>query len=197
MSLFTKVRDAVRSVAAVAAPLILPGPVGNIVSAAVSKPASQSAVPPQMALLPPSNMPSMPGGGTVQVANPVAGVIRGAGQLLGRYLTNARGIVSTATGKIVGVMRGQRMFRVREVQKLARQVGIDAAAVALGVSAVEVAQMIAANITQSASKSRRGRGITGKQISVTRRTLTKLNSMQKLVAASAVCRPRAARRASK
>jgi hypothetical protein len=130
-------------------------------------------------------------GGMIQTAGVIPPAMRAIGAM-GRYITSARGIVSTFAGKIVGVMRGTKLFRVQAVADLAKRVGIDAAAAALGVTAVEVAQMIAAHLMQSAARRKRGRGISARDVRCTRRTIHKIRSIEHSL--QGVCRPRTSRR---
>ena len=132
---------------------------------------------------------SMPGGmmGT-------AGVIPYAGRAIaaaGRYLVSARGVVSTIAGRIIGVMRGTSIMRNPAVAKFAQSVGIQAAATALGITAVEIAQMVMESHASSSRRSRRGRGITGRDVKVTRRTIHKIRGIEHALTQSGICRPRA------
>lgn len=78
------------------------------------------------------------------------GVIRGIVALGGKYLTN------------------------RKVVALAKRIGLEAAAAALGISVLNIAQMIA---TDASRPTRRRRGITWRELNTTRRTMRRLASM--------------------
>jgi len=178
MSLWTNITGAVRSLA----PLIggaIAGPVGAGVGALF--------VPqPKTASLMPMPLPGgMPGTGMMQTAGvPKLPSVPSMGQMFSqglRWLIGPRGIARSAAGKIVGVMRGTTLFRNKKAIALAKQIGIDAAAVALGITVADVAEMFVAE----AGKRRRVRGISGRDIKCTRRTLGKLRSVQRLIGAAA------------
>jgi hypothetical protein len=101
--------------------------------------------------------------------------------MFGRLWISARGIARTAAGKIAGVMKGTQLLRNKQVISLTKQIGIVAAAAALGITANDVAEMILAET----GKRRRVRGISGRDIKCTRRTLGKLRSVQRLIGAAA------------
>lgn len=191
MSLWTSIRDNV--IKPVAAAYLAPMTGGT--SLAVLAQSRAAAPPPQMLIQDPGYSVGMPGsgdsGGMLPTAAAVPPLLRGAAAA-GRYLTNARGIVSTLTGRILGVMRGTQLFKNRQVAKLAREVGIQGAATALGISAVEVAQLIAADIVQK-TRTRRGRGISARDIRTARRTIVRMNNFSKLIH----CAPRRSSRATK
>lgn len=199
MSMWTKFRDAVVGYAAPIVGGIAGGIVGGPAGAAIGTRLGQGLIGGggQAPSVSAPGMPraAMPGsGGMMQTAGVIPPAMR-ALSAAGRYLISARGIASTLTGRIIGVFKGSRLFRVRQVADLAKRVGIDAAAAALGVTAVEVAQMIAAHLTQSAGKRSRGRGISARDVRTTRRTITKIRSIEHSL--SGVCRPRASSRARK
>jgi hypothetical protein len=127
------------------------------------------------------------GGGMVQTGAGTT-VVKGL-QMMKNWLISARGIVSTPAGKLLGVMKGTKLFNSKSIADLAKRVGIDAAAAALGLTAVEVAQLIASHITTSSSRRKRGRGISARDVRVTRRTLHKVRSIEHAI--SGACRPRA------
>lgn len=101
-----------------------------------------------------------------------------------------------AVGRAAGArMRGildqfGRKWSARRVAALARRLGVDAAAAALGVGAALVVDMVAQD-SMSVVRRRR-RGISYAQLSTTRRTLRKLDSMNRYV-----CRPAGATRRTK
>jgi hypothetical protein len=170
---------------------MLAGGIAN--KAAIPRPTNFSPETYPMAMLPVATprTPARPGGAAPgTMTSPLPGRTReGIAGMAGRYYTGAKGIVYTATGKIIGIMRGQSLFRNRKIKALARQVGIETAAVALGITAVELAQMLASDI--ASTPTRRSRGISGADIRRTRRTLGKFNSMQRLI--SQACRPAVSR----
>ena len=170
MSLWTDIRDTVTGIA----PTVIGAAVGYPALGATLSGiigASRQAVPQTL-------MPMPSGGGMIQTAGtlralpPIMGAMRG-------WLVGARGLVTSGAGALLGVMRGQKLFRNAQVMQLAKQVGIDAAAVALGVTAVDVAQMIAAHV-QRRGRRHRTRGISGRDIKCTRRTMRKFHSLAKL-----------------
>lgn len=139
---------------------------------------------------------AMPGSGSMmRTANPIVPKLLmkpaiGAFAAARNWLISARGMVSTISGRLLGVMRGSKLFRSKEVMSMAKLIGIEATAVALGISAVEVAQLIAAQLTQTAGR-RRGRGISARDVKVTRRTIGKIRSIERTL--SDVCGPRTSR----
>jgi hypothetical protein len=177
MSLWTSIRDTVVGAAPTIIGAAIGGPagatIGNILGGAVARQQAQTLLP-----MPQPVGNAGPGGSMVQTAGtlralpPIMGAMRG-------WLVGARGIVTSATGALLGVMRGQKLFRNAQVLALAKQVGIDAAAVALGVTAVDVAQMIAAHV-QRRGRRHRTRGISGRDIKCTRRTMRKFHSLARL-----------------
>jgi len=181
MSFWTKLRDSV--VKPVAAAVLAPATGGlsvAVLQADRQRQAVQQAAAMQNSLMQPTyDFPTVsPGSGDGGMQPTAARVpqVLGMGR---RLLTSARGIVSTMTGKIIGVMRGTQLFRSRQVARLAREVGIPAAATALGITAVEVAQIIASDIVSKTR--RRARGISARDIRSARRTISKMNSFQKLI----------------
>jgi hypothetical protein len=104
--------------------------------------------------------------------------------IFSRGLTSAggavAGIVRTAAGKMRGVFTSAgRFVSSRKAVELAKKVGIDTAAVALGIGTVELAQML---LDDAGSKHKRGRGVTAAQMRTTRRTMTKIESMHRKIA---------------
>ena len=91
---------------------------------------------------------------------PLGGAIaRGGGSI-------ARGILLKASSYL-----GRRVT-AKQAVALARRVGVEAAAVALGISAVELLQLVAT----STMVTRRRRGITGRQIANARSTIRRMTS---------------------
>lgn len=103
------------------------------------------------------------GGGGMVASN---GVIRGIVALGGKYLTN------------------------KKVVALAKRIGLEAAAAALGITVLNVAQMIA---TDAARPSRRRRGITWRELSTTRRTMRRLSAMSCYVTKAPAARRKSCR----
>lgn len=98
----------------------------------------------------------------------------------GTAMRAAAGLVRSAAGKIRGVMLSSgRFISSKKGAALAKRVGIDAAAAALGVSAVEMAQMV---LDSSASGRGRGRGITAASMRTTRRTIRQVSSLSRQIA---------------
>jgi len=147
--------------------------VGPLIGAAASGfgPNGMSRVQP--ALFPAPRVPSQAGPTVVQ-AGAVIPLLRGARTLIASLLGRA----SAAIGK--------RISRAG-VLSLVREVGITAAATALALTTVEIAQIIAAKPT------RRRRGITASQIATTKATMRRLDSLNRAIAKA--CPPAAARRA--
>lgn len=176
MSLWTKVRGIVAPVALAAIPGVGPALAATYKLGAPMYAANRASR---------MNPPAGPGGwgvigpGMTETAaqgGAVAAIGRGAAMGY-RWLIGARGIARNAMGKIVGVMRGESLFRNKRVIALAKQIGIQGAAVALGITIAEVAEMFVAE----SGKRRRVRGITGRDIRCTRRTLGKIRSVQRMI----------------
>lgn len=104
-------------------------------------------------------------------------------------LTMARGAVGFIARLLARASAtiGKRITRAG-VLSLSREVGLVAAATALGLTAVEVAQIIATK------PRRRRRGITASQISTTKSTLRRIQSLDRAIAKA--CPPPAHRRAA-
>lgn len=124
----------------------------------------------------PARIPGGGGGGTRDIVSAARsggggmvakdGVIRGIVALGGKYLTN------------------------RKVVALAKRIGLEAAAAALGISVLNIAQMIA---TDASRPTRRRRGITWRELNTTRRTMRRLASMSCYVSKAPVKRKTACR----
>lgn len=177
MSLWTKVRDVVRS----AAPLIgaAYGPAGAMIGGLIAPQPKLETMPSGLMLPAPS-----PGPGMVETAGTVRPALQAAAAA-GRWLISKTGVVTTFGGKILGVMRGTRLFRNRQVVQLVKQIGIQGAATALGITAVEVAQMVAEHQMQG---NRKRRGISYRDVATTRRTIGKIRSIQRGLSESGICR---------
>lgn len=120
--------------------------------------------------------------GTLAQFPGLAGIIGTRGQAMAGYLPGAttggfagavpmigtvvRGAIRSARGLITRfVLPSGATVSRKQAVALAKQVGLDAAAVALGVTAVELAEAV----MQETSRPRRRRGITGRQLANARR----------------------------
>lgn len=115
----------------------------------------------------------------------------GPGTLVGgsAVVTMARGAIGFIAGLLAraSATLGKRITR-SGVLSLSREVGLVTAATALGLTAVEIAQIIASK------PRRRRRGITASQISTTKATLRRIQSLDRAIAKA--CPPPAHRRAA-
>lgn len=102
----------------------------------------------------------------------------GAAGAVGAVARVAGTIVRSASGAIRGVIgaAGTMVSSGKAVQ-LAKRVGIDAAAAALGIGAVDLAQMV----LQETSKKRRARGVSGADLRRARRTIGKITRMHSYI----------------
>lgn len=141
--------------------------VSALLAAAVAPAPAQNIVPMQQA----SILPALPS---------LGGILGGLGA--GAVVSGAIGVVRSVGGKILRFIlpSGAAVSRKNAV-KLAKEVGLTAAATALGVSAVELAEAI----MQEEGKARRGRGITASQLRTTTRTIGKLERAHRQVARAA------------
>lgn len=192
MSLFTTLRNAVTSVAAplvTAAATVYGGPVlggltGTLLAGAGSGPSAPGSPTATGAAIPGAGEE---GGGMIRTAGAVRGAV-GAMAAARNWLISGRGIVSTISGRLLGVLRGTKLFKNAQVADLAKRIGIEATAAALGITVVEVAQLIAAHLMQRAGRHRRGRGITARDVRTTRRTIHKIRSIEHALSQSGICR---------
>ena len=150
---------------------LIGGPVGGAVSAAGGLVTRSLA--PQPALAPTSVAVAAPRIGGTQTGPSATPAMAGA------LVPGARAMI-TGLLSVAGATLGRRVT-ANSVLALTRELGIVAAAAALGLTAVEVAQIIAAR------PRRRRRGITAAQIATTRRTIRKITSVQRALAE--VCPP--------
>lgn len=137
---------------------------------------------------------AMPGGAPLMVSQipmpapfqVALGTLPMIGRAVGAVGSVAAGILRTAAGKIRGVMMaGGRFVSSKKAVALAKRVGIDAAAVALGVSTVEMAQMV----IDDTGRRGRGRGITSGSMKTTRRTIRQVVGLHRqIVSACSVAR---------
>lgn len=145
----------------------LGGALGNIGAAIPTRGAPPAPFVPQ-------RFTALPGTG-LSLANQLAagplvsGVVRTAAAA-GGGLVKLAGAAGRTIWKVV-LPSGKVVTRKNAVA-LARRIGLESAAVALGISAVEMASAIA----EESTRRRRGRGITGRDLAVVRRTARKLNS---------------------
>ena len=127
---------------------------------------------------------SLPGGAQVtQVGFPA--VLGGAASVGGRILGLGGGVVAAGVGvirsvggRILGVMlpSGQRVGR-KAVVALAKQMGVTAAATALGIGAVELAEMV---MSEQRGKGRR-KGISAANLRTTKRTMRQVMGMHRQI----------------
>jgi len=133
-------------------PLTLPNPVSL---PTVSRQVLKTTALPRRTMVP-------PGGGKVSLL-PAAGMASvGALARMG-----GRGLVRTTTGRISRiVLPSGQSFSRKNAASLIRRVGFEAAAVALGITAIEAAELLLAD----SQTRRRGRGITAAQVKNARST---------------------------
>jgi len=95
----------------------------------------------------------------------------------------AFGLIRNAAGAVVGwVSKVGKIYSRKDVARVAKSIGFDAAAVALGMTAVQLASTLADE--QLSKKPGRRRGISYGELRVTRRTLNKFQSMARLTGMS-------------
>lgn len=92
--------------------------------------------------------------------------LRGAGQ---------SGSISTKTGFKGALLPNGQFVRAHDVAMMARRLGLDATAQALGISATDAASAVISDSKRAAR--RRTRGISGRDIRITRRTMHKFRSL--------------------
>lgn len=125
--------------------------------------------------------------GVTPTAGPGGVAIRG---MLSPALSAARAVVKAIGAKIFAAV-GRRVSP-QQALALAKRVGIDTAALALGLSTVELAQYV---LHSQAVRGRRRRGITGRQISNARSTIRRMTGfMAQVQQACAPAMRRGARR---
>lgn len=158
--------------------------VQNVVQAATTFSGSMPAVIPSIS--PTTGVQAMVSPGSVFSTALGAAASLGMGNL--RKIGNT---VYSATGKILHVLVGGMKVTPRKAKALAKQIGLDAAAAALGISAIELAQMV---LSDTARTSRgNSRGISGADLRRTRRTMNKIKSINKYLHTSAPARRAPAR----
>lgn len=191
MSFLSKLVRSVAPVVSTVAPFF--GPVGmaaGAVAAAVSSRGAPAPAVPSFALpggaptpfAGPTGLPlGLPGGfpGAPQLGGILPTLGRAlplVGGLVGGAVRAAAGLVRTAAGRIRGVVLASgRFVSSRKGALLARRVGIDAAAAALGISAVELAEMVLSE--EERRGRRRSRGVSGADLRRTRRTINTIERM--------------------
>lgn len=158
-------------------------------------------VPPPIALPPPVSLPSIgqdilrtvalprrqpvspPGGGNVSLI-PAAGGLAGIGSIA---RMGGRGLLRTSTGRISRIMlpSGQTFSR-KNAASLIRRVGFEAAALALGITAIEAAELL---LTDSQTR-RRGKGITAAQLRNAKSTTCRVRSAARVLGIKSTAAPR-------
>lgn len=83
------------------------------------------------------------------------------------------GIATTTTGVIRGVGTASGFVTRRRMVQLAKTIGLEAAAAALGITIVQLAQAVG----DEQRRPRRRRGLSGRDIATTRRTIRMIKSM--------------------
>jgi len=183
MSLWTSIRNTVQAVAGIAMPSIAP-----LMSQGAQQMISGAPMPmPGAGVL--SNI-NFPGISNAMAAPTIFSTAAAAAASIGRSgLSRIGNILYSAKGKILAVLVGGTRITPAKAKALAARVGMDAAAAALGISIVELAQMIMSD--SESARRRTNRGISGANLRTTRRTMQKLHTINKYIAGA--CPP--ARRA--
>lgn len=117
--------------------------------------------------------------GSFGFGSQVGPTVQPAGTALIPFVAGARGLIAALLGRASASV-GARITSAR-VLSLVRDLGLAAAAAALGLTAIEVAQIIAAK------PRRRRRGITASQLSTTKATIRRVHSINDAIAS--VCPP--------
>lgn len=148
---------------------------------ASTPPFNASAGTPGM-VLQPAGLPAAAGsilsalGRAVGVGGTAAALTAGGGAL-----AIAAGVVRAASGRIRGVMTAAGKFiSSKRALELAKKVGLEAAAVALGIGAADMASMV----LDQGTKAKRSRGISAADLRRTGRTMRKLNHFHRLMVQS-------------
>lgn len=129
-------------------------------------------------------------------AAPAAGgqIVRRGGGVPSRWQGTPPGPVKNAMGRVTGIMsKAGRYFPMAKVRSLIKSIGLDAAALALGITVANLAMSYA----DSKPTRRRGRGISAADVRRTCRTLGQINRIQarlKGCTTSSSCAPRTYRR---
>ena len=179
MSLFSsigKIFKKIAPIAQIAAPFI-PG-VGGIVAGLAGRfTTPEAAQVPSQFLRRAGGVPLTLAGGPLPLPGASAlSMVRGLPKLGAGALARSAGVARTTTGKIRGVFRPDGKFVSRKnMVKLAKQIGLEAAATALAITAIEMATAIQEEI----SKPRRRRGISGRDLATARRVQRQILSSVK------------------
>lgn len=154
--------------------------------AAASAITAPTALPGAPAMITAAAFPALPALGTLGRAG--MQMLTGAGAVVAA----GAGLLRSAAGRIVGFMVGGRRISRKQGVALAKKVGLEAGAAALGVSAVELAQAVLEE--EASGGGRRGRGVTAAQLRTTRRTMRVVSRMhsqiQGYARSAGVCRTR-------
>lgn len=167
-----------RTVVSAAVPII-----GPAISSAFERPtrAQQIFQPPMRAPLPAPSPLLLPVGlpaGAFRFGSQIGPTVQRAGALV-PFVAGARGLIAVLLGRASASI-GSRITSAR-VLSLVRDLGLAAAAAALGLTAIEVAQILAAK------PKRRRRGITASQLATTKATIRRVHSINDAIAS--VCPP--------
>jgi len=149
---------------------------------------------PSLIQLPRQGVPSPIFAGGINVAG-LGAIFRGIGGLVGGRAAVGAGALATggaagnlilsSTGRILSVVTatGARISRKRMVA-IAKSIGLQAGAAALGIGLVELATVV----TDDLGRPRRRRGITARDFTTTRRTMNKIKSMHAMLPTRATAR---------
>lgn len=120
---------------------------------------------------PGGNVVTLPGGAVTQTAFPALPALGAIGGTIGRTVAGtigrAGGLIATTLGNITR----------KKAVALAKTMGVQAAAAALGIGAVQLADMVIAD----QQKRRRGAGISASNMRTTTKTLRKFHTMQRRI----------------
>lgn len=130
----------------------------------------------------PGGMPTM----AASIAFPALGALPALGGMVGRALPSMLG-GAVVGGVVTGAVAvGRRMISTaigyitkERVVAIAKTLGIQAAATALGIGAIEIAQIVLDEEVKK--KRRRGGGVTGAQLRTTRKTMRKVMGMARTI----------------
>ena len=151
---------------------IIGGQVGGIITAAAGAPSVAPRVRANGAMVPQEAIVGVAPRVPVAPSTAVAPMVTGGA--LVPLATGARGLIAALLAK-AGLTLGKRVT-ANGVLALVREIGLAAAAAALGLELVEIAQIIAAK------PRRRRRGITAAQLATIRKTLRKVATINRTLA---------------
>lgn len=137
--------------------------------------------------VPPPPIPTSPGEAGVAAFGALIPRVAGGAMAAAR----APGLVFTTTGVIRGVQTASGFFNRRRMVQLAKTVGLEAAAAALGITVVQLATAVG----DEQRRPRRRRGISGRDLATTRRTIRAIKSMACQIGVSTAAPRRRATRA--